>query len=195
MTAKYDVVTRWLHAALAAGVIIELALLSVMHVPPGPGLGLNDWHRKAFELHCRIGPTVAVICALQWLWICLPFSRPGVSHLFPWLRRDKRRALRREFINLLKLQFPDPNQENSLIGTVHGLGLSAVTGSVIGGVISYLGYFMGVPIPGHVLHLVALEQIFMSWLVWAFVIGHLLMALRHFVAGNRSIFGIFRLST
>lgn len=184
--SKYDPVTRVLHAALALGVVIELALLSVMHVPAGPGLGVRDWHREAFEIHCRVGPAVALVWALHWLWISLPCARPGVGYLFPWLRRDGRAVLRRELNDLSRLTLPAPDDLSPLAGTVQGLGLCAVSGSVIGGLISYAGYFMGVPLSAKVLHRVALEQLVVSWLVWAFVIGHGVMALRHFLLLRRA---------
>ena len=181
MKRRYDVITLGLHGALAAGVVVELALLSVMHVPAGPGLGMRDWHREAFEIHCRVGPTVALVWALHWLWICLPHARPGVGALFPWWRRERRAILRRELRDLLRLEFPARAEPSPLAGTVQGFGLCAVSGSVAGGIVSYLGYFAGVPMSAEVLHEVALEQIVMSWLVWAFVAGHVTMALRHFL--------------
>ena len=176
---KYDRITLWLHAALATGVVIELSLEAVMRVPPGVGLGVRDWHREAFELHAHFGPTVAVICALHWLWVCLPWSRPGLAYLFPWMQRDRRAILRREFKNLLHLEVPPPGQLSPLTGTVHGLGLLAVTGSVVGGSVSYLGYYTGVAISNQVLHWASLELIATSWFVWTFVIGHISMAAWH----------------
>lgn len=183
--SKYDLGTRVLHAALAIGVVTELALLSVMHVPAGPGLGVRDWHREAFEIHCRVGPAVALVWALHWLWISLPRARPGVGYLFPWLRRDRRAVLRRELGYLVRLRMPAPDDVSPLVGTVQGLGLCAVSGSVIGGLISYAGYFMEAPLSAGVLHEVALEQLIMSWLVWPFVVGHGVMGLRHFFAARR----------
>lgn len=176
---KYDPLTLALHAALAAGVIIELLLSAVMHVPAGVGLGPRDWHRQAFETHAHLGPAVAAICALHWLWICSPWARPGVAYLFPWLRHGQRATLHRELSGLLRRELPSPGTLSPLVGSVHGLGLLAVTGSVAGGAVSYLGYFVGLPIPRLVLHWTALEQTVMSWLVWVFVIGHVSMALWH----------------
>ena len=178
---KYDVVTLWLHGALATGVVIELALLSVMRVPPGVGLGVRDWHREAFEIHCRVGPAVTAIWALHWIWICLPFARPGVGYLFPWWRGDRRAILLRELADLLRRRLPARDELSPLVGTVQGLGLCALSGSVVGGMIAYLAYFKGVPMPDRFLHEVALEQVVMSWFVWAFFVGHVSMALRHFL--------------
>jgi hypothetical protein len=190
--AKYDPLTRLLHAGLATGVVIEMLLQAVMRVPAGVGLGVDDWHREAFELHAHFGPTVAVLCLLHWIWICLPWSRPGAGYLFPWLHSERRPVLRQEFHALLRFQ-PPRGASSPLVGAVQGLGLLAVTGSVAGGVVSYLGYFAGWPLPSRVLHWTALEQIFMSWLVWAFVVGHVSMASWHRIGngavGNRNRIG------
>ena len=120
------------------------------------------------------------------MWISLPCARPGVGYLFPWLRRDRRDLLRRELGDLLRLTLPMPDDLSPLVGTVQGLGLCAVSGSVIGGLVSYAGYFMGAPLSAGLLHEVALEQLIMSWLVWPFVVGHGLMALRHFLVVRRA---------
>lgn len=176
---KYDVVTRWSHAALAIAVVVDLALLSVMRVPPGPGLGVRDWHRQAFELHCRFGPVVALLCVLHWLWICLPWARPGVAYLFPWMSPDSCAVLGREIRKLVSRELPAPQQTSPLVGTVQGLGLCTVTASVTGGLISYLGYFTPIPVPARVLHWCAIELIVTSYLVWAFVVTHGFMALAH----------------
>jgi hypothetical protein len=179
---KYDRVSRCLHTALATGVVLQLLLQSVMHVPPGVGLGKDDWHRQAFELHAHFGPTVAVICALFWIWIALPFSRPGIRHLFPWLHRAQRPVLQRELMDLGQLRLPPPRELSPLVGTIHGLGLLAVSGTVILGTISYLGYYTRVAVSSHVLHWSALGLIALSWAVWAFVVGHVAMASWHWAA-------------
>ena len=177
--AKYDPLTRALHAGLATGVSIELLLQAVMRVPPGVGQGVDDWHREAFELHSHFGPIVGVLCLAHWLWICLPWARPGVSYLFPWLQARLRPVLQREFRDLLRFELPPREELSALVGTVHGLGLLAVTASVLGGTVSYLGYYTRVPVPRQLLHWSSLELIATSWVVWPFFIGHVSMALLH----------------
>ena len=169
----------WRYALLATGVSVELLLQAVMRVPPGVGQGVDDWHRQAFELHSHFGPTVAVLCLLHWLWVCLPWSRPGVKYLFPWLQREQRPTLQRQFRDFLRFRLPSREALSPLVGTMHGLGLLAVTGSVVGGTVGYLGYYAGVPVPRLVLHWASLELIATSWFVWPFVIGHISMALWH----------------
>ena len=185
--ARFDPVTRGLHAALATAVSLELLLQAVMRVPPGVGKGVDDWHRQAFELHAHFGPTVAVLCLLHWLWICLPGSRPGVMYLFPWLSRAPRAGLKREFLDLLRMRLPLDGAAPRLAATVQGLGLLAVTASVLGGTLSYLGYYTRVPVPGRVLHWCALELRFTGWLVWTFVIGHASMAILHRLTARRAV--------
>jgi cytochrome b561 len=190
---KYDRVTRWLHAALAAGVLAQLALSCVMHVPAGRGLGVFDWHRDAFEWHARVGLVLVGVCALHWLWLCLPWSRPGLAALYPWTRSGQRALLRTEFLNLLRLRLPVYGNVSPLVGTVHGLGLAAISGSAAGGIVNYLGYFRGVPIARWVLHDVARFHIAMGYLLWVFVIAHAGMALFHALAGRKEVLGVLRL--
>lgn len=181
---KYDVVSRCLHTALATAVLLELLLEAVMHVPPGVGLGKDDWHRQAFELHAHFGPTVAVTCALFWIWIALPFSRPGIGYLFPWLYRAQRLVLLRELANLGRLRLPPPRELSPMVGSIHGLGLLALSGTVIAGTVSYLGYYTRIPVSSRMLHWSALALIALSWVVWAFVAGHVSMALWHWARGH-----------
>lgn len=183
--SKYDRVSRCLHTALAAAVVIELALQAVMRVPPGVGLGKDDWHREAFEVHAHFGPTVAAACVLFWAWIALPFSRPGIGYLFPWLRRAQRQVLKRELTDLVRLRLPSARAISPLVGTIHGLGLLAVSGTVVAGSVSYLGYYTSVPVSSRLLHWSALGLIALSWLVWSFLAGHVAMAVWHRSAGNR----------
>lgn len=181
---KYDLVSRCLHTALATAVVLELLLQAVMHVPPGVGLGKDDWHRQAFELHAHFGPVVAVICALFWIWIALPFSRPGIGYLFPWLDRAQRPVLQRELADLGRLRLPPPRELSPMVGTIHGLGLLAVSGTVLAGTVSYLGYYTRIPVSSRVLHWSALDLSVLSWAVWAFVAGHVSMASWHWACGH-----------
>lgn len=176
---KYDRPTVWLHAALALGVAVQLGLSAVMYVPAGPGLGVHDWHREAFELHARAGLLVAVICALHWVWTGLPFSRPGIRQLFPWLKRDNRSKLACEWRGLVHRRPASSSGFSPLAGTVHGFGLLAISGSAIGGIINYLGYFVGLPMPRSVLHWVARAHMVFGYAIWIFVVGHVLMAIWH----------------
>ena len=176
---RYDRATRWLHTALAAGVIAQLLLSAVMTVPAGRGLGTPDWHREAFELHAKTGLFVAFICACHWVWICLPRSRPGYLHLFPWLKHAGRVAMGQAFSAMLGWRLHSSQMARPLVGTIHGLGLLAVSGSALCGLVNYLGYFLGVPIPRAVLHGVGLVHIACGHLIWAFVVGHVAMAAVH----------------
>lgn len=181
---KYDLMTRWLHAALALGVTAQLVLSAVMRVPPGPGLGVHDWHRAAFELHAQTGIVVTIVCALHWLWISLPVSHPGLSYLFPWLRADARADIKIQLKMLLRLRVPSSQTLSPLVGSIHGLGFAAVTGSAVCGLINYFGYFMGAPIPTSVLHVVGRLHTAFGYLLWVFVIAHTGMALGHWGANR-----------
>ena len=176
---KYDNVTLSLHAVLAVGVVCQLLLSMVMHVPAGVGLGVRDWHREAFEIHARVGLGVAAVCALHWLWLCTPLSYPGIHSLFPWTRHDQRGILVRELRNVFHFRAPTREERSPLVATVHGLGLAAVTGSAAGGIVNYLGYFVAAPVPTLVLHWVGRCHIALGYLIGLFIIGHGSMAVRH----------------
>lgn len=189
--AHYDTLTRLLHGLLAAGIAAQLGLSAVMRVPPGPGEGVFDWHRQAFELHARTGLAVAVICVVHWLWILLPFSRPGAGYLFPWLSPSKWLYLRADIGTLGRLGRERGERLNYAVGMIHGLGFLAVTANVISGLINYGGYFIGLPIPRLVLHIVGRCHIAIGYCLWAFVIGHVLFTALHYLAGDRQILAIF----
>jgi cytochrome b561 len=163
---KYDPVTLGLHLGLALGVVGQLILALVMRVPAGVGLGVRDWHRQAFEIHARLGLAIASLCAVHWLWFLVPASRPGIARLFPWTQ-------------------PKADGASPLAGTVHGLGLLAVTGSSVGGIVNYLGYFVGLPIPTAVLHWVARGHIALGYIIGLFLIGHGSMAVSHWLRSGR----------
>lgn len=175
---EYDGATRYLHGALAAGVVIQLLLSAAMTVPAGRGLGTQNWHRTAFELHAKAGLFITAVCVCHWIWIFLPRAKPGYLHLFPWINLEGRVALRQTFA-MLASPHHRPLTLGPLIGTVHGSGFLAVTGSMVCGVINYLGYFLGAPVPRIVLHCAGMAHITFGYLIWVFVVGHAAMAVVH----------------
>jgi hypothetical protein len=72
-------------------------------------------------------------------------------------------------------------KNSPLVGTVHGLGFVAVTASAAGGIVNYLGYFVGAPVPTLVLHWVGRCHIALGYLIGLFIIGHGSMAVRHWL--------------
>ena len=59
------------------------------------------------------------------------------------------------------------------------LALHAV---LAGGIVNYLGYFVGAPVPTLVLHWVGRCHIALGYLIGLFVIGHGFMAVRHWLS-------------
>ena len=183
---KYDGVTRALHHLLAAGVVAQLALSQVMRVPPGPGQGIRDWRREAFEIHARLGLVVALLCALHWIWLILPRAAPGAAALFPWRRRDARVRLAHEAEQLLRSRLGPTRLPSALASSVHGGGLAAVTIGASTGLCNYLGYFLGVGIPREWLHRVALLHIYLGWALIVFLVGHVALAISHWWQDRKS---------
>jgi len=183
---KYDGATRALHHLLAAGVVVQLALSQVMRVPPGPGQGVRDWRREAFEIHAWLGLVVALLCALHWIWLILPRATPNVVALFPWLRRQSRVRLAHETGQLLRGRVSPARLPSVLASSVHGGGLVAVTISASTGLCNYLGYFLGVGIPREWLHRVSLIHIYVGWALIVYLIGHGSLAIFHWWSDRSS---------
>lgn len=190
-SARFDRGTRVLHALLATSVMLQLALSAVMRVPPGPGLGPFDWHRKAFEIHARVGLVVAAICALHWIWSFGPRARPGAGYFFPWLRREGRRELLADAYKMMRLRRDLRSTSNRAVATIHSLGLLAVTAQAGTGFVTYLAYWVGYGIPKAMLHDVERFHVVMRLVLWMFVCGHILMTLLHYLAEDKGITAIF----
>lgn len=190
---RYDRVTRWLHAGIALGVTAQLGLSLLMQAPDekdevmATGLPL-----ELFEAHENIGMALLALIILHWLWSLSGHVQGGFGHLFPWLSKERMSKVIAEAKEALKLNVSDPEVNNSLAGAVHGLGLLAATAMAASGAVIFFnlsdsGHMTELGKDFHEIH----EMI--SPLMWAYLIGHVAVAVIHKRMGHTNVKEMFSL--
>lgn len=154
----------FLHAGLALTVTIQLFVSLVM----------GAW----FPVHMWVGFVAFWIVILH--WIHSYYDKKGITsfkHLFPYGPKGLL-AILRDLKNLCFLRLPAKGAQPGLPGLVHGLGLLAVTGMAFSGILMFIEIIQGHPLHGLFLSAKHLHS-FIGPIVWAYWIGHLVMALAH----------------
>jgi cytochrome b561 len=192
---KYDRMTRWLHAGIALGVMVQLFSSLFMDVP-APGRPLVETGYRFFAVHRWSGITVVTLVILHWLWGLSGHVAGGWGHLFPWFSRRRLRNLLSDIKDVPKwLQgaFPDQQEETiALAGAIHGLGLLAVSAMALSGTT----IFLGMRPDGSMSRLVALVReghMYMGNVLWVYFLGHVGIAVLHQWRGDRLITNMFNL--
>jgi cytochrome b561 len=191
----YDRIVRWLHAGIALTVVIQLTTSGIMQVPQ-PGRALLEPQHFFFVMHEWSGMTLVALLVLHWLWVSGGHLAGGWGHLYPWFSRSRLRAL---FACLKALpawlreahSLP-PKTMDPLAGAVHGLGLLTITAMALTGAAMVLGMGSGGSMGGF-LRAVRWAHVFIASLVWAYLFGHVAMAVLHQVRGERLVTKMFNL--
>ncbi|MDA8390751.1 MAG: cytochrome b/b6 domain-containing protein [Gammaproteobacteria bacterium] len=176
--------TKFLHGGMAVTVTLQLLLSLVMQVPhphraPAPS-GL-----LFFQLHEWVGlATVAVIVA-HWGYSAFFSGDADFAHLFPWSRTG-RAAIWRDIRTLLAWRLPEDTAAG-LSGFTHGLGLLAVTGMAVTGLVLFFTFGHGTATARHA----AFLHSFVANFAWAYWYGHVGMALIHAWQRDGIMTGIF----
>ncbi|MGE5310357.1 MAG: cytochrome b/b6 domain-containing protein [Nitrospirota bacterium] len=190
---NYDRVVRWLHAGMALAVVIQMLSSMVMQVPQPGRMPLEPQH-AFFLIHEASGLTVVTLLVLHWLWALSGYVAGGWGHLFPWFSRARLQAL----LAALKAlptwlrdnRAVDEEVMHPLVGAVHGLGLLTVM--ALTGATMVLGMGLGGSM-GTILRAVRWAHGFFANFMWAYVMGHVAMALLHQVRGERLLTKMFDL--
>jgi cytochrome b561 len=194
---KYERITRWLHAGIALGVIVQLACSLFMDVP-APGHSLPPAGYLLFSVHRWSGITVVALVIMHWLWNLSGHVAGGWGHLFPWFSGARLQRLVsniKEIPQWLHGEFPDQQEETiPLAGAIHGLGLLVVSAMAFSGAIIFFGLgpegttsgFVGLVRQGHG---------YLGNLMWLYFAGHAGIAVLHQVRGDRLISNMFNLIT
>lgn len=178
--ADWNPVTRLMHWALA--ITLTFQLFSGLFVA-------SPQTRLYFHLHEAVGLIAGVVILMEWMWIYT--DREG-RILFPWSRVGLARV-GSELAGLLRGQLPERGRRVGLSGFVHGLGLLAMTGMAVTGVL----IFVVVP-AGHTgstdygsFTALSLLHRFLAQFAWAYWIGHVVFAVLHQVRGSNVFGAIF----
>ncbi|AOU98905.1 hypothetical protein BI364_13910 [Acidihalobacter yilgarnensis] len=157
--------------------------------------GPDDKHQSFLEhstliTHEYVGLVAATIILAHWLYLALA-ERITFEHLFPWSAAGIRSVIS-EVSGLLRGRLPDDNEQAGLAGFIHGLGLLLATAMGFTGTVMYFllqagqmestRYGIAVYIHGTLANV-----------MWAYWIGHGLMAIMHQLLGHDTLRGIFRL--
>lgn len=178
---------RLLHLLLAIAVTAQLFVGSFMR---SPHTGRPDTF--GFESHEVLGFTILALILLHGLW-SISHPNEGLRHLFPWSRVGLGRV-GAEFSQAVRnRQLPPggPGKDGGLAGFIHGLGLLAVTGMALTGMIFYLSRMAGAGRDGlEIIEDVHDTLAVITWIYWG---GHLAVTLLHSLLRHPTFTRMFRL--
>jgi cytochrome b561 len=170
--------TRLLHLTLLLIVLHQLISSTVMERPMP-----DDKPAWPYALHQQIGLVGLGVIALFWLWTLVrsPAETP-VAKLLPWASPTRVKAVfadaARLLRTLLSLRAP-PRDLDALASAVHGLGLLVASALALSGA-AWLLFFAGTPYGRMAMGVHKLS----ANLMWAYLIGHALVAVLHHALGD-----------
>ena len=182
---RHSLPTRWAHVALASTIILQLLTSVVMEGPhrgrPGDLL---------FTVHEIFGLLALVFAFAFWCVVAVRRRGTPIAMLFPWFSPRRIRDVWRDGLDhlgqVLRLRLPHYEEESPLASAVHGLGLLLMSVMAVTGTVWFVNElwlhatntFTRIDIVSH--HLFAN-------LVWAYLIGHALLALVHHFSGQANL--------
>jgi len=192
---KYDRITRWLHAGIALGVMVQL-FSSLFMEPPAPGRPLAEPGYHFFLVHRWSGIIVVILVIFHWLWGLNGHVAGGWGHLFPWFSGRRLRDFMSDLKKVPKwLQgaFPGQREETiPLAGAIHGLGLLVVSAMALSGTTIFFGMGSHGSMSGFVA-MVREGHMVMGNVIWIYFLGHAGIAVLHQWRGDRLITNMFNL--
>jgi cytochrome b561 len=193
----YDRVTRWLHAFILLSIAVQLISSGLMEIPR-PGRMIPASEVAFFKIHRWSGITVFGFLLLHWLWGITGHVAGRWVHLFPWFSKEGLGKVISDLKSvplLIREGFSgkaDQDQGTAIAGAVHGLGLLAATGMALTGSVLFFGIRPDGAMNGYV-HMVKEFHEFIAGFLWAFLAGHVSMAILHQWQGDRVISRMFNL--
>ncbi|HEX7325888.1 MAG TPA: cytochrome b/b6 domain-containing protein [Rhodanobacteraceae bacterium] len=163
---------RTIHLLLAIAITAQLFIGSFMR-DPHPGRADSF----GFMCHEVIGASILVLLILHWAWT-LTHPNEGVRHLFPWSRDGMARVIAELWQAIRYQRLPAGGPENrGLVGFVHGLGILAVSVTVLLGGSFFLTRLAG----GNILARVLIKNVHdvFAVIVWVYWGGHLAAVIAH----------------
>ena len=185
MTTRHAQGTRLLHGVLALAVGVQLLTSIMMQAPNARHPG-----NVFFEVHQVSGITAALIVLLFWGFVVARLVGNDAGLLVPQFSAARRQAFyadtARHFAAFRLGRFPPFTEAASFSAALHGLGLLLITAMAATGLVYYLAGVAGYqdqPVVGLAMDAHRL----MANLVWAYLIGHGVMALLHHYGGDQNL--------
>lgn len=182
---RHSKFTRIAHMGLALAIISQL-LTSLVMVPPSPP---NDGS-ILYEIHEYGG--LAAFAFMLLFWIVLTTRRIGTApgKLFPWFSTRRLIAVwedvKSHSRSLVRLRLPSYDENGPLASAIHGLGLLLMTVMAATGTLYYF-INTGDPDAGGLVGVLILVHTTLANLVWAYLIGHMTLAVVHHFTDNLSL--------
>ncbi|HUW97980.1 MAG TPA: cytochrome b/b6 domain-containing protein [Acidiferrobacter sp.] len=179
----WDRGTCLVHSALAVTVIAQLFT----------GLVVASGNRPEWLLvHTILGIITSVVIVIHWLW---SWARRDIRVLFPWSRAGLARVAR-ELFGIFQGELPGHGDEAGLSSFVHGVGLLGVSGMAVTGLLMYAvipgGYGLSLHSTAYAFFTaLATTHLWLSYVVWFYLGGHILFAALHELQGNRLLRRIY----
>ncbi|WP_037514696.1 cytochrome b/b6 domain-containing protein [Sphingobium xenophagum] len=178
--APHSTLTKLLHLLIAAALIHQLFISLIMVVPE-----TNRPGDSYFELHEWVGVLTLWLLVIFWIWTLVRRGETRFAMLFPWFSATRRSAfwadLKAHLASLARGGGP-LTEESPLASAVHGLGLLIATAMALTGAV---GYFF--PAASLLLEV----HMTIAPVMWAYLTGHVGVALLHQMAGHRILQRMF----
>lgn len=173
----WDNGTRVLHATLAVTVLAEMSAGVIVSRATRP-----QW----VFLHSMLGIATLVVIVVNWIW---SWARRDLGVIFPWNRAGLRQV-GREIVGAFQGKLPGSGDVVGLSSFMHGIGLLAVSGMAVTGLLIYFvipggyGFYANTAAYGLLTSLGTLH-LWLSYAVWVYVAGHVFFAaLQQFLGNN-----------
>ncbi|MEJ2345614.1 MAG: cytochrome b/b6 domain-containing protein [Gammaproteobacteria bacterium] len=176
----------------AASRLLHWAIVLTITFQQATGLFMSDPGTQfLFPPHRYIGLVTGLVLLLFWLY---SYAAYDLALLFPW-NRAAFRAIASEVLGLWRRRLPPPGRRAGLSSFVHGLGILAVSGCAVTGVVIHAMIPSGPPAPPQdpaAFTRYVLAHKFFADALWVYWAGHVGFALLHQLTGSNvfgSIFG------
>jgi cytochrome b561 len=181
-TPRHAIATRVLHAGLAMAIIAQLGSSQFMNP--------DDGGDNIFGVHSYVGLAAFALVLAFWVQSLVRQRGTPLGMLIPWFSGARLGSVWADFkvhlSALTKLRLPVHDTHSPLASAIHGLGLLLVTAMAASGTL-YFFVKTGDPDSGGLVKVAMTVHTLLANLVWAYLIGHALMALIAHYGGTLSL--------
>jgi len=189
----YNRTIRILHFTIVLSVLLQLLGETLIGLPE-PNHPRHGMDTLIVGIHETIG-IIALILVCTYLAMVVD-EAAGRNRLFPWLSASGRSGLwseiGRDMPDWLRGKLPPPEENHTIAGTIHGLGISLALLMGLTGMMIFLGTGPHGEMPPDIKAIWQYHSI-MGTMMWVFVAGHAGMAIVHEIKGHKVLREMFKL--